>query len=103
MSDTDLDVFDDVGVCQREAADVFGLSQVTVQTVCEVHHVVLGGVDLSERGAQRAPSLLQVGLLAAPLLLKLRLLLLQTAVTALGTLVCIVGPQRLGLLPQELR
>lgn len=90
----DLDVFQDVGTGQCEGADVFGLSQVAVQTVGEVHHVVLGGVDLSEGGAQRAASTLKVGLLAAPLLLQLRLLLLHTSVPAqlgtLGAVVCIL-------------
>lgn len=66
---TDLNVFQDVGAGQGEATDVFGLSQVAVQAVGEVHHVVLGGVDLSEGGAQRAASLLKIGLLTAPLLL----------------------------------
>ncbi len=102
----DLNIFQDVGVGQCERSNVFGLSQVAVQTVGEVHHVVLGGVDLSESSAQRATSLLKVGLLAAPLILQLRLLLLQTSVpTQLGTLralVCILRPQRLGLLPQKL-
>lgn len=65
----DLDIFQDVAVGQCEAGDVFGLSQVAVQTVAEVHHVVLGGVNLSEGGAQRAASPLKAGLLAAPLLL----------------------------------
>lgn len=65
----DLNVFQDVGAGQGEATDVFGLSQVAVQAVGEVHHVVLGGVDLSEGGAQRAASLLKIGLLTAPLLL----------------------------------
>lgn len=65
----DLNVFQDVGAGQGEATDVFGLSQVAVQAVGEVHHVVLGGVDLSEGGAQRAASLLKVGLLTSPLLL----------------------------------
>ena len=65
----DLNVFQDAGAGQGEATDVFGLSQVAVQAVGEVHHVVLGGVDLPEGGAQRAASLLKVGLLTAPLLL----------------------------------
>lgn len=44
----DLNIFQDVGIGQCEGSDVFGLSQVTVQTVREVHHMVLGGVNLSE-------------------------------------------------------
>lgn len=101
---TDLYVLQDVGVGQCEGSDVFGLPQVPVQTLAEVHHVVLCGVDLSEGGAQRAASPLQAGLLAAPLLLQLRPLLLQRRVPAqLGTLVCVLRPKRLGLLTQELR
>lgn len=65
----DLDIFEDVAVGKCEVGDVFRLSQVAVQTVAEVHHVVLSGVDLSEGGTQRAAPPLKVGLLAAPLLL----------------------------------
>lgn len=100
----DLDVFQDVGVGQGEDRDVFGLSQVAVQPVGEVHHVVLGGVDLSEGCGQRAASPLEAGLLAAPLLLQLGLLLLQGGAPAqLGAQVSVLGPQRLRLLPQELK
>lgn len=69
MLTADLDIFQDVAVGQCETGDVFGLSQVAVQTVTEVHHVVLSGVDLSESSAQRAAPPLKVALLAAPLLL----------------------------------
>lgn len=102
----DLDVLQDVAVGQREAGDVFGLPQVTVQAVAEVHHVVLRGVDLPEGSTQRAAPPLKAGLLAAPLLLQPRLLLLRAVVPAhLGTLGPLVGvfrPEGLGVLPQEL-
>lgn len=97
-----LDVLEDVGVGQGEGRDVFGLPQVSVQPVGEVHHVVLGGVDLPQGGGQRAAPLLQTGLLAAPLLLQLQPLGLHAELGALGALVRILRPQRLCLLPQEL-
>lgn len=102
----DLDILQDVAVGQCEAGDVFGLPQVAVQAVAEVHHVVLCGVDLPEGGAQRAAPPLKAGLLAAPLLLQPCLLLLRTSVPAhlgtLGALVCIFRPEGLCVLPQEL-
>lgn len=101
-----LNIFQDVGIGQCEGSDVFGLPQVPVQTVGEVHHVVLSGVDLSERRGQRVASPLKVQLLAAPLLLQLQLLLLQTGVPsqlgALGAHIPILSPQRPSLLPQKL-
>lgn len=102
----DLYIFQNVSVGQCEASDVFGLSQITVQAVGEVHHVILSGVNLPECRAQRAASPLKVGLLSAPLLLQLCFLLLQRSVsTQLGTLralVCILRPKTLSLLSQEL-
>lgn len=100
----DLDVLQDVAVGQAETTDVFGLSQVPVQPLAEVHHVVLSGVDLSESRTQRAASPLKVLLLAAPLLLQLGPVLLHRGDPAqLGALGLEVGPQRLRLLPQELQ
>lgn len=90
----DLDIFEYVAVGQREAGNVFGLSQVAVQPVTEVHHVILGGVNLPQGGGEGASSPLQAGLLAAPLLLKPRLLLLLISVFAqLETLARIIGPE----------
>lgn len=103
-SDEDLDVFEDVAVGQREAANVFGLSQVAVQPLAEVHHVILSGVNLSQGGGEGAAPPLKAGLLTAPLLLKPRPLLLLIAVfTQLQTLTCIFRPKGLCLLPQKLR
>lgn len=65
----DLDVFQDVAVDQHKANNVFGLPQVAVQAVTEVHQVVLGGVDLSESSTEGTASSLESGLLAAPLFL----------------------------------
>lgn len=75
----DLDVFQDVTVDQRKANDVFGLPQVAVQAVTEVHQVVLGGVDLPESSGEGTASSLEGGLLATPLFLQTLLLLLHVA------------------------
>lgn len=89
-----LDIFQYVAVGQRESGNVFGLPQVAVQAVTEVHHVVFGGVNLSQGGAEGAAPPLEAGLLAAPLLLKPRLLLLLIRVfTQLETLTCIFRPK----------
>lgn len=65
----DLDIFQDVTVDQRKANDVFGLPQVAVKAITEVHQVVLGGVDLPESSAEGTASSLEGGLLVAPLFL----------------------------------
>lgn len=76
----DLDIFEDVTVDQRKANDVFGLPQVALQAITEVHKVVFGGVDLSESSAEGTASSLESGLLAAPLFLQTHLLLFHITV-----------------------
>ena len=87
---------------QGEGGDVLGLTEVAVQPVDEVHHVVLGGVDLPQRAAQRAPPPLELHQLGAPALAELRPLLLRPGPggALLGALGGELRPQRLRLLPQ---
>ena len=98
MWELHLDVSDGAAG-QGEGGDVLGLTEVPVQPVDEVHHVVLGGVDLPQGGGQRAAPPLQLQQLGPPALLELRPLLLHPGGALLGGE---LGPQSLRLLSQEL-